>query len=147
MRTSRIIRVLLVALGVAAGVACGSGEPSQAAPEEATARISVDADVIGEGRRAYRKYCVQCHGYYGRGDGTSAAHLEPPPRDHTDARVMDPLSDRMIAETIRFGGTDRGFPGMPAFPKVPLDDVVALVAYIRSLSNPGVLTIDVGNLR
>ena len=147
MRASPIIRVWLVALGVTSGVACGPGEPAQPAPAVAATGIAVDADVIGEGRRSYRTYCVQCHGYYGKGDGTSAAHLEPPPRDHTDATVMAPIGDRLIAETIRFGGTDRGFPGMPAFPTIPVDEVVSLVAYVRSLSNPGVLTIDVGDLR
>ena len=147
MRASRTIRVLFVALGVASGVACGAGEPSQAAPEAAATEIAVDADVIAAGRRSYRKYCAQCHGYSGKGDGTSAAHLDPPPRDHTDATVMGPINDRLIAETIRFGGADRGFPGMPAFLKIPTDEVVSLVAYVRSLSNPDVVAIDVGDLQ
>lgn len=107
----------------------------------------VTADVLGTGRSAYRKYCVQCHGYYGRGDGTSAAHLEPPPRDHTDAGVMDGISDRIIAETVRLGGFDRGFPGMPAFPMVTDDELVGLVAYVRSLSRPEVEAIDTSGVR
>lgn len=104
------------------------------------------ADLVAEGRTAYRKYCTQCHGYSGKGDGTSAAHLDPPPRDHTNAELMDPIADRVIAETVRFGGAGRGFDQMPAFPQVTDEELVALVAYVRSLSRPDVERVEVGEV-
>lgn len=130
-----------------AGTACrGAGGSADGAAEIAVAGVVVTPELVRAGRTAYRKYCVQCHGVGGRGDGTSAAHLEPPPRDHTNAEVMDPIGDRVVFETIRFGGADRGFPGMPAFPRVSTDELVAMVAYVRSLSRPEVRSIDVRGL-
>ena len=102
--------------------------------------------VLHMGRTAYRKYCVQCHGYSGKGDGTSATAFDPPPRDYTDAEVMNAITDLTIAETIRFGGIDRGFPNMPAFPHVNHDELVALVAYVRSLSRPGLASVQIGTV-
>jgi mono/diheme cytochrome c family protein len=125
--------------------ACGNQAAAPAAAPEDDL-VAVDADMLGSGRVAYRKYCVQCHGYEGKGDGTSAAHLTPPPRDHTDSELMDPISDAVIAETVRFGGAGRGYPNMPAFPHIEGDELVALVAYVRSLSRPEVKTVDLSGI-
>jgi mono/diheme cytochrome c family protein len=130
--------------GLAATLACGS---PPAAGGGAAAPIPVSDELLAAGRTAYRKYCIQCHGYSGRGDGASAAQLDPPPRDHTDVEVMDGIGDRTIAETVRHGGTGRGFPGMPAFPHVADEEITALVAYVRSLSRPGVESIDLEGFR
>jgi mono/diheme cytochrome c family protein len=138
----RLVITVLLATMLAA---CGS-DPAEQPAGAASSVVAVDAELLGQGRIAYRKYCVQCHGYSGKGDGTSAAHLTPPPRDHTDAELMDPISDQVIAETVRFGGTSRGYPNMPAFPQVTSDELVALVAYVRSLSRPEVDTVDLGGI-
>jgi mono/diheme cytochrome c family protein len=135
-----VVGVLVVAV-----VGCGETAEEPAAVAESTV-VSVTPELLSEGRRAYRKYCVQCHGYNGRGDGPSAQALEPPPRDHTNAEVMDPISDVILAETIVYGGVGRGFPGMPAFPLTAGDELVALVAYVRSLSHPGVSSVDVSGI-
>lgn len=131
---------ILLLLVAAAGCAGGAAEPTN----EADAGVVVTPELVAEGRTAYRAYCTQCHGYNGKGDGISAANLDPPPRDHTNAELMDPISDAVIAETIRAGGQGRGFPNMPAFPQVTDEELLALVAYVRSLSRPGVERIDVG---
>ena len=55
---------------------------------------------------------------------------------------MSQISDRLIAETIRLGGMDRGFPGMPATLFLTRAELVTLVAFVRSLSDPDVATID-----
>jgi len=142
MRAAAVWIVVVMAGGVAA---CGGAVDEPVTVAEPTV-VSVTPELLGEGRRAYRKYCVQCHGYSGKGDGTSAAHLTPPPRDHTNAELMDPIGDVVIAETIRFGGTGRGYPNMPGFPQLAGDELVALVAYVRSLSRPEVSSIDVGEI-
>ena len=145
-------RIAVVFVGVvtcvAAGCASGDAETDAAAAKAVTevASVSVTPEMLRLGRTAYRKYCVQCHGYSGKGDGTSAASLDPPPRDHTNAEVMDAIPDLTIAETIRFGGVDRGFPNMPAFPHTSHDELVGLVAYVRSLSRPGLDGIRIGDI-
>jgi len=141
MGTRLVITMLLAAMLAACG-----GDPAEDPAGAAGSVVTVDAELLGQGRIAYRKYCVQCHGYSGKGDGTSAANLTPPPRDHTNAELMDPISDQVIAETVRFGGASRGYPNMPAFPHVTSDELVALVAYVRSLSRPEVDTVDLGGI-
>lgn len=140
--------IAVVSMGVLACVAAGctarDADTDAAAAEVAT--VPVTPEMLRLGRTAYRKYCVQCHGYGGKGDGTSAASLDPPPRDHTNAEVMDAIADLTVAETIRFGGVDRGFPNMPAFPHVSHDELVGLVAYVRSLSRPGLAGIRIGDV-
>lgn len=121
-----------------------AAEAAEAATEVAT--VSVTSEMLRLGRTAYRKYCVQCHGYGGKGDGTSAAALDPPPRDHTNAEVMNAIPDLIIAGTIRFGGVDRSFPNMPAFPHVSHEELVALVAYVRSLSRPALASVQLGDV-
>ncbi|HLF19543.1 MAG TPA: cytochrome c, partial [Bacteroidota bacterium] len=40
----------------------------------------------------------------GRGDGFNAFNLDPKPRDFTDARSMNALTDERLLETISQGG-------------------------------------------
>ena len=143
-------RIATISVGVlaAAAIACGSGEGgTEAANDIATVTtLAVSPEILSLGRTSYRKFCIQCHGYSGKGDGTSAASFDPPPRDHTNAGVMDAIPDITIAETIRLGGIDRGFPNMPAFPHVSHDELVALVAYVRSLSRPAITSVQIGTV-
>ena len=125
---------------------CMRGAPENDLEVAEVAEVLVTTEVLDMGRTAYRKYCVQCHGYSGKGDGTSATSFDPPPRDYTDAEAMNAITDFTLAETIRFGGIDRGFPNMPAFPNVNHDDLVALVAYVRSLSRPGLASVRIGTV-
>ena len=125
---------------------CMRGAPENDLEVAEVAEVLVTTEVLDMGRTAYRKYCVQCHGYSGKGDGTSATSFDPPPRDYTDAEVMNAITDFTLAETIRFGGIDRGFPNMPAFPHVNHDELVALVAYVRSLSRPGLASVRIGTV-
>ncbi len=140
------IAVVFVGVLVCVAAGCASRDVDTDAATADVATVSVTPEMLRLGRTAYRKYCVQCHGYGGKGDGTSAASLDPPPRDHTNAEVMDAIPDLTIAETIRFGGVDRGFPNMPAFPHTSHDELVGLVAYVRSLSRPGLDGIRIGDI-
>ena len=141
-------RITAVSMGmfVCAVAGCFKGAPENDLAVTEVAEVLVTPEVLHMGRTAYRKYCVQCHGYSGKGDGTSATAFDPPPRDYTDAEVMNAITDLTIAETIRFGGIDRGFPNMPAFPHVNHDELVALVAYVRSLSRPGLASVQIGTV-
>lgn len=93
------------------------------------------ADAIAHGKQVYQSQCVSCHGDAGRGDGPSAAALNPKPRN-----FASPLGWRNgmkvadIYKTLQEGilGT-----GMASFKHLPPADLFAVTHYIRTLmSNP-----------
>lgn len=43
----------------------------------------VSASTLNKGHDTYLEYCVQCHGYEGKGDGPSSKGMYPPPRNLT----------------------------------------------------------------
>ena len=90
--------------------------------------------MIERGREIYKANCAACHGDTGKGDGPGAGVLKPPPRDHTDRAYMSTLSDKEIGDIIKMGGAIRGKPLMPSHPQFNPDDLAAVVAYVRSLS-------------
>lgn len=133
---------LALALLVTA-LACGSGGATagDATAEEATA-VQVTSDILERGNEIYQMNCAPCHGEGGKGDGRAAANLNPAPRDHTDPELMEKLTDRSVAETVKMGGGIRGYPNMPSHPHLRGDDLVALVAFVRSLHREGVAAVD-----
>lgn len=92
--------------------------------------------MLERGREIYKANCVACHGDTGKGDGPGAGVLKPPPRDHTDRTYMSTLTDKEIGDIIRMGGAIKGKPLMPSHPQINGDDLTAIVAYVRSLSEP-----------
>ena len=128
--------VLLVALA-----ACSKGDTAGAPPAPADAAPmfggapSVPATPETEARQIWETGCVTCHGAAGRGDGSMAGRLNPPPRDHSDPAWQDAVTDAQIAEVIVRGGAALGMsPSMPARPDLADQPAVvaALVARIRS---------------
>lgn len=93
------------------------------------------------GKVTYDKYCAQCHGDEGDGQGIATQYLRPEPRDFTAAKYkvrttptgMLP-TDADISRTIRLG-----FPytGMPAFRENVISDAELsdLIAYIKSFAS------------
>ena len=118
---------------LSAAIACTSTEPSSGSAGGGSKAASV---APGRGRDLYKANCVACHGERGKGDGPGAGVLKPPPRDHTDRTYMSTLSDQQIGDIIRMGGAMKGKPGMPSHPQINGPDLAALVAYVRSLSQP-----------
>jgi mono/diheme cytochrome c family protein len=92
--------------------------------------------MLARGREIYKVNCVACHGELGKGDGPGAGVLKPPPRDHTDRAYMSTLTDKEIGDIIQMGGAMKGKPLMPSHPQLRGDDLAAIVAYVRSLSEP-----------
>jgi PQQ-dependent dehydrogenase (methanol/ethanol family) len=103
--------------------------------------IAVNGATLARGKAIYTINCETCHGSGGRGDGPSAAELPTKPADQTDYRVMDALNDVTLARRIQAGGL-----GMPSFPHLRGDDLVALVGYVRSLSRPETHGVDLHSL-
>lgn len=89
-----------------------------------------------KGKVSYEKLCVPCHGTSGKGDGPAAAQLPVKPRDHTDKKYMDRLTDPHLFEVIKNGGSAvQKSPLMPPFGVGLKDDQIwDVVAYVRTLS-------------
>jgi mono/diheme cytochrome c family protein len=138
--THRIVLAFVVATAVVvAGCAPGDDAPD---PESSSGAVEVTPELLARGAETYKANCVPCHGPGGRGDGPSAATLKPPPRDHTNPELMETLSDKRIAETVRMGGIISGYPNMPASPHLRGEELVGLVAFVRSLHREEVESVD-----
>lgn len=125
---------------------CGPGDSSSEQPESKKDTIAVASrdEKMGErltyeqrqGKNLYRKYCAVCHGEQGKGDGFNAFNLDPKPRDFTDAKYMNALSDARLLETINEGG--RGVNRSPLMPswggRLTKSEQEYLVAFLRRLA-------------
>lgn len=89
---------------------------------------------IEKGKTIYLSTCAPCHGKEGKGDGPAAANLTPKPRDHSKGDYMSKLADEHIGKVIKQGGGFAGFPNMPAQPQLKTEDINALIAFVRTLS-------------
>lgn len=141
--------LFLLPLAALAIVACGGGgadAPAAGTPAVADDQpppIAVDAAVLQRGKQVYTMNCAPCHGALGKGDGPGAAALNPKPRDHSNSEYMDKLTDQKIADVVSMGGIITGFPNMPSSPHIRGDDLVSLVAYMRTLSGKTVTEVRV----
>jgi len=82
----------------------------------------------------YKDLCASCHGTRGKGDGPTAAALNPKPRDLTNCKVMAAESDEAIFKIIKEGSQSVGrSPMMPAWGGALKDQQIReLATYIRS---------------
>ncbi|HHD11547.1 MAG TPA: cytochrome c [Deltaproteobacteria bacterium] len=91
---------------------------------------------VVDGKALYMRWCSQCHGEDGRGDGVnSTPDMSINPRDHTDATFMSTKTDEQLEEVIRYGGAGIAkSPLMPPWRKTLTDEEIkALVKYLRAL--------------
>ncbi len=107
-------------------------QPSSLTPPTEAIGISL---VTEKTRQVYQRYCTQCHGEEGHGDGINAPYLVVPPRDHTKADYIETRSDQQLFDAIKFGGLAVGrAPCMPAWGHTFEDNMIhSLVSYIREL--------------
>jgi len=93
--------------------------------------------VAEETRQLYQRYCAQCHGVKGHGDGINALYLVVPPRNHTKSDYLETRSDQQLFNAIKLGGLAVGrAPCMPAWEHTFEDKIIhSLVNYIRELCN------------
>ena len=90
------------------------------------------APAADKARETFGEVCSICHGVGGKGDGPSAAGLNPRPADFTDCTVMQKQSDATLFTIIKRGGQGAGRSTvMPAWgdslPDGQIRDLVALV--------------------
>jgi mono/diheme cytochrome c family protein len=98
---------------------------------------------VRRGAEVYSRYCVQCHGVTGDGNGVAAAYLNPKPRNYllgifkftSTTYGSKPLKEDLL-RTVKRGirGTS-----MPAFPLLPPTDLDAVVDYVLALTHRGEL--------
>lgn len=97
------------------------------------------AQDLENGRAVYDKWCGECHGAEGRGDGPAAEYMLPRPRDFEQARYQirttangELPTDADIMEVLEIG-----MPGtaMPAWPNLDEAERRDVVAYIKSFSH------------
>jgi DMSO reductase family type II enzyme heme b subunit len=90
------------------------------------------------GQQLYQKYCAQCHGDKGNGDGYATPHLLPKPRDFTSGKykVRSTPTGALPTHQDLVSVIRRGMPytSMPAWPDLTDDDLSALAYYVKSFA-------------
>jgi mono/diheme cytochrome c family protein len=130
------VRVLAIVASFALLIGCEGGERSFEEPV-VLGGVEVAPEVLNRGEFAYVRYCRQCHGQTGHGDGPYAGSLTPRPADltsgeypRTGATGGELPSDEAIARVIR-----EGIPGTAMGPQgVSASDLEALVQYVKTLA-------------
>ena len=108
-------------------------------PETATGETLVAGADPAQGAHWFSFYCVHCHGWSGKGDGPTAAMLDPRPRNQTNGKYMNHISNLEIFAVIKGGGPARNLSeAMPAWGNVIQDqDIWNVVAFLRAVAKPG----------
>ncbi len=94
--------------------------------------------VASDTAQVFKFYCAQCHGLEGKGDGPNVTKDFPvSPRNFTDAKEMDKLSDADIKNVILDGGPAMSkSPMMPPWGKtLTAEQVDGLIMHLRQLCN------------
>lgn len=91
------------------------------------------------GKAVYDRWCSECHGVDGDGNGPSAAHMLPRPRDFTDARyqIRTTASGALPTDADMLRVIERGMPGtaMPGWPKLSSTQKTDVIAYLKTFSD------------
>jgi DMSO reductase family type II enzyme heme b subunit len=90
------------------------------------------------GKPIYDRWCAECHGIEGRGDGPAATHMLPRPRDFTEARyqIRTTASGALPTDADMLRVIERGMPGtaMPGWPKLSRSQKTDVIAYLKTFS-------------
>ena len=111
------------------------GRPQREGPAPPT--INVTAPMLERGKAIYETFCTACHAPDGAGLAVVGQGPELTPPDLGDPGFMTLRSDMDVANIIQHGGFR-----MPPFAHLRDDDLVALAAWVRSLSWPEVEQVD-----
>src|SRR5262249_39069994 len=127
--------------------------------EEDTAKaLQLDAPTLEKGSVLYRRHCLHCHGLTGSGQGSTAAWINPHPRDfrrgifkflptaQRRGRERKPLR-QALARPLRQGVEGTAMPAFGAlsddrFGYLPDEQIQQLVSYVIHLSLRGQVEFD-----
>ena len=116
------------------------------ASREAAGGYAKDTLVAGadpnQGAHWFSFYCVHCHGWNGKGDGPTAPELDPRPRNQTNGKYMNNITNLELFAVVKGGGEARELsPMMPPWGNVMQDqDIWNVIAFLRSIANPAYAT-------
>jgi len=131
MTARLLLRGTLAAWVVAVAVA-STGTGRAAAPDTGT-----DAQ-RDAGKKLYLKYCSQCHGEKGDGEGPAAVHLRPRPRNFTTGKfkIRTTTTGALPTHQDLVNIIRRGMPytSMPAWPGFSDEEVSDLAYFITTFS-------------
>jgi len=101
--------------------------------------VRLAAQDVQAGKVVYDKWCAECHGETGAGDGSAAKWMLPPPRDFTRAtyQIRTTASGELPTDADIMNVVDNGMPGtaMPGWSgKLSAVERRNVVAYVKSLS-------------
>lgn len=139
MKSTDLSRLLFgAALAVMAAGAAADAPKVKTEPVEPTP-VAADLDA---GRKLYQRWCVQCHGEEGKGDGPAADFVYPRPRNFTLAlfKVRTTPSGQLPTDHDLFNIISKGLPGtsMPAWEKfIPEADRWQLAHYVKTFDELG----------
>lgn len=88
---------------------------------------------LARGAEVYERYCAQCHGSRGAGDGPMAPGLAPPPADLTDP-ALGASSPVEFFRKVNVGVAGTGMPGFGD--RLTLDDRWSVSLYASMLRHP-----------
>jgi len=91
-----------------------------------------------QGAHWFSFYCIHCHGWTGKGNGPTAAKLDPRPRNLTNGEYANYISNVQLFAMIKGGGIARNLSvAMPPWGNVIQDqDIWNVIAFIRTLAVP-----------
>jgi mono/diheme cytochrome c family protein len=138
MRTKIAILVCLVAILALALEPVRAAEEWKAPPEAAQVKnpVAKDKESLARGKRLYMRYCMNCHGISGKGDGPEAAGLDPKPGNFSDAAKMNAQTDGELFWKLT-NGKGKMKPYAEVSPTHTDQEKWDLVNYIRTFAPEG----------
>ena len=141
MLKSSATAVVVMALLAGSGFSRHPQQQERAAPARKGGVVvgkAVTAALLERGAELFwTSGCASCHASDGRGVPPYGAHAETMPPDLRDRSYMEGWSDSEIARIVRYGAFQ-----MPASRTIRGEDMLAIIAFVRSLSNPDVKVVD-----
>ncbi len=132
IRPTRALQSTVLVAVAAAGAALTAGVPSAADP------LLAQEDQEDPGKVVYDRWCAECHGATGEGDGSAAISMLPRPRDFTQAlyQVRTTGSGQLPTDADLREAILNGLPGttMPGWPNLTSSEVDDLIVYLKSFS-------------
>ena len=96
------------------------------------------AQDVENGRVVYERWCAECHGMEGAGDGPAASYMLPRPRDFVQARyqVRTTANGELPTDDDLMRILEVGMPGttMPAWPNLDDRQRHDVIAYLKTFS-------------